>query len=86
MLTNGRKYCIIFTIIGTSVLIFYIATKGGFVAMCTEALKSRICELQHNLDRITAIRNDITSDDILKMSKELDDLIVKYTKMLSMVK
>ena len=54
--------------------------------MCTEALKSRICELQHNLDRITAIRDDITSDDILKMSKELDDLIVKYTKMLSMVK
>lgn len=54
--------------------------------MCTEALKSRICELQHNLDRITAIRDDITSDDILKMSKELDDLIVKYTRILNMAK
>ncbi|MGI6141967.1 MAG: aspartyl-phosphate phosphatase Spo0E family protein [Caldicoprobacterales bacterium] len=51
--------------------------------MCVESLKSRISRMQENLDRITANRDDITSEDILKMSMELDELIVEYTKTMS---
>ena len=54
--------------------------------MITEALKSRIYKMQEDLDRITGIRDDITSEDILKMSMELDDLIVEYTKTVNMIK
>jgi hypothetical protein len=41
--------------------------------------------MQEDLDRITGIREDITSEDILKMSMELDDLIVEYTKTVNMI-
>ena len=51
--------------------------------MCVESLKSRISRMQENLDRITANRDDITSEDILKMSMELVELIVEYTKTMS---
>ena len=46
----------------------------------TESLKSRIFKLQEDLERITANRDDVTSVDILRISRELDDLIVEYTK------
>jgi len=67
------------------VYIVFTCNKGGFFAMITEALKSRIYKMQEDLDRITGIREDITSEDILKMSMELDDLIVEYTKTVNMI-
>lgn len=48
--------------------------------MGMEALKTRICEMQEDLDKLAACRDDITSDDVLKLSMQLDDLIVEYTK------
>mgnify|MGYP001217567900 FL=1 len=46
----------------------------------TESLKSRILKLQKDLGRIAANREDITSEDVLKLSRDLDDLIVEYTR------
>ena len=38
----------------------------------TESLKSRILKLQKDLGRIAANREDITSEDVLKLSRDLD--------------
>lgn len=60
----------------------YIYKRGGYSAMVieTESLKSRILKLQKDLGRIAANREDITSEDVLKLSRDLDDLIVEYTR------
>lgn len=49
--------------------------------MNKEELKSLIMQVQEALNQMTEDRLDITANDILQMSIQLDHLIVEYTKL-----
>ncbi|HHY83621.1 MAG TPA: Spo0E family sporulation regulatory protein-aspartic acid phosphatase [Clostridiales bacterium] len=49
--------------------------------MKKEELKSYIMQVQDALNQLTENRLDITANDILQMSMQLDHLIVEYTKL-----
>lgn len=48
--------------------------------MSMDALKFRIRQMQQDLDQLTQDKDTVSGNDILKMSMQLDDLIVEYTR------
>lgn len=54
------------------------AEEGMGLVLETNVMLMRIRELRQKMERIYAIENDMTSPELLQVSRELDLLLVQY--------